>query len=688
MAHASLRFASDILRRLGEELNPNADQGIVELAKNSYDADALTCTITLHDVTSPGGTIIVSDDGDGMTGEDIRDGWLVLGRSRKDVTQRTARGRIPAGNKGLGRLAALRLGSEVSLRTRPASEPTRSYRLEIDWEDFDEEHLVEDVELEIQRRRRPPGAANGTELTIGGLRQPLGRMDVKRLARSLILLADPFSDDPEGFRPVLEAPEYEDLAALVSRRYFDDADYHLIAEIDEEGLASGRVVDWRGNELFVADHAELRRKRADERFSLPPVTFDLWAFVLTREAFAPRAVSVSEVREWLGQFGGVHLYINGLRVAPYGNPGNDWLDMNVRRARSPEERPSTNTALGRIAITDEEGALAQKTDRSGLIEDEQFLQLRTFASEALDWMARRRMEVAERRRAAERSASESDTSQTRQSVQEQIEELPTEHRAAMQRSFRRYDKARDRREATLSKELQLYRTLATAGITAATFAHESAGNPLKIITQATRAIERRGKQALDGDYAKKFGAPVDALRNATQTLGVLSSVTLGLVSSERRRPGRVELHPVIRRTVRTFQPFTEGRDVEVELRLSGRSPYLRATEAAIESIVANLLNNALAAFEQADTPQRRIEITSEILDSTFVLTVADNGPGIEGIELKDIWLPGESGREGTGLGLTIVRDAITDLGGSVEAVAHGDLGGAEFSIELPILGVR
>jgi signal transduction histidine kinase len=687
VAQASLRFASDILRRLGEELNPSPDQGIVELAKNSYDADATRCRIGLHDVGAPGGTITITDDGVGMTVDDVRDGWLVLGRSRKDIAHRTAKGRVPAGSKGLGRLAALRLGRQVTVTTRPIADPRHTIELSIDWDAFEGADLVEDVELEITQTPRPANAGNGTRVTISDVHRPLGRMDVKRLARALILLADPFADDPQAFVPILEAPEYEDLSKLVSRRYFEDAEFHLVAGIDDVGRASARVLDWRGEELFSADHRELRRKRADETFDLPPVTFDLWAFSLTGTAFATRSVSLSEVREWLDQFGGVHLYVNGLRVAPYGNQGNDWLDMNLSRARNPEERPSTNTALGRIAVDDELGVLSQKTDRSGLIEDEHFDQLREFAREALDFMARRRLELAEQRRRATRSETKTKTSESRSEVRRQIEALPPEVAEPLQASFTQYDRTRDKREETLSKELQLYRTLATAGITAATFAHESAGNPLKVITQATSAIERRGRKALNGDFAEKLGDPVASLRRATETLGVLSSVTLGLVSSDRRRPGRVDLHKVIRRTVKTFRPFTDGRTVAVDLDLVAGAPYLRATEAAIESVLANLLNNALAAFERGDTAEREIAISSGVTDSTFQLTVADNGPGIEGIRLRDIWLPGQSLNDGTGLGLTIVRDAVTDLGGSVRAKAHGALGGAEFEIELPILGV-
>ena len=52
----------DILRRLGEELVPNIDQGIIELVRNAYDADATKCIVTLSNVRHPGGRIRIEDD--------------------------------------------------------------------------------------------------------------------------------------------------------------------------------------------------------------------------------------------------------------------------------------------------------------------------------------------------------------------------------------------------------------------------------------------------------------------------------------------------------------------------------------------------------------------------------------------------------------------------------------------------
>src|SRR5690242_5518295 len=113
METGHFRFSSDILRRLGEELNPSVEHGIVELAKNAYDADATEFIVTMENAETAGGRLIVTDNGDGMNLNDIKNGWLVIGQSRKGGLKRTPAGRIPAGYKGLGRLAALRLGSRA-----------------------------------------------------------------------------------------------------------------------------------------------------------------------------------------------------------------------------------------------------------------------------------------------------------------------------------------------------------------------------------------------------------------------------------------------------------------------------------------------------------------------------------------------------------------------------------------------
>ena len=657
---ARIRFSTQIIKRLGEELNPSVDQSILELVKNSYDADALNCTVVLDNITEIGGSIKITDDGKGMSDTEIINGWLVLGESTKSITKKTGLGRIPAGSKGLGRLAALRMGHVAILKSTPKMRSPSTYDLNINWDKFDQAKLVDDVILNVEGKSKIQSTPFGTTIEIKELKHKIGIREVKKIARGLILLADPFDDDPNAFKPVLKTKEFQEMEELVSKRYFDEAEYHLVAKVDAKGQGEATVQDYRGNILYKTNHKQLAEKRKGDKYDCPPVSFDIWAFILNATTFQTRATSVSEIQEWLAEVGGVHLYENGLRVNPYGNPGNDWLDMNLARTRSPEERPSTNTSIGIVRVRDSKGLLSQKTDRSGFIENDVFHEIRAFCQDALDWMAKRRLESAEVKRRAERQKTASQSENIKVVVADAIKKLPSAKRKSFELAFAKYDKARNEEVKSLKNEVQLYRTLSTAGITTATFSHESNGNPIKVITQAISAIDRRIKKRFENHYSQ-FEEPINSITKSVDALKVLAGATLKLLAHEKRRTGRVEVNIVIKNIVKTFKPFLEGRDIEITTDLANANPYLRATEASVESIITNLLNNSINALENINV-QRKILIKSIIQENILSVSVADNGPGIVGIALKNIWLPGyTTNPNGTGLGLTIVRDATFDL---------------------------
>jgi len=703
MSHANLRFSTDILRRLGEELNQSFDQGILELVKNAYDANARECVIELIDTHELGGTVRVSDDGDGMTREQIEDGWLLLGRSSKSIQEPTRLGRLPAGNKGLGRLAALRMGDTATLLTRPLGAPQDEFQLEIAWQDFDAAEAVDEVILNIQHARRQPKVEQGTSITISGLGSRLKRSDVKSLARATLLLADPFADNPLGFQPVLRAPEFQDLEKLVQGRYFDDAEFHLVAQINVDGQAQARVEDWKGNTLFSADHQELRRKLGEAPYSCPPSRFDLWVFILDGKTFSSRATTSSEVKTWLREFGGVHLYVRGLRVAPYGNPGDDWLGINLRRVQSPEFRPGTNSSIGRISLEDTEEKLLPKTDRTGIVEGEAFQELRLFATDALEWLGRRRRDEGEKRRATQRGDTAQKMEQARTRLQEAVRTLtavpsvPPQAKKEFETSLKSYSAESERDAQNMRREVQLYRTLSTAGIAQAVLAHE-AKHPMEVIHDSAQTVEKRGRKLLKEKY-KDLEDPVERIMRQARMMSAYGNVTLKLVERGKRRSGKVEVHKAIQHILKMLEPLLQKSEVQVDTTFAPGSPYLRTSEAALESVVANLLVNSLKAFQEAQIAERRIFIQTEITSATLTdqvltLQVTDSGPGLQGIDVQDVWIAGETTYpDGTGLGLAIVRDTVRDLGGRVEARVSGSktvgadtLSGAQFTVYLPILG--
>lgn len=684
---ATFRFAPDILRRLGEELNPSLEHGVIELVKNSRDADARECEVQLSDVMAPGGAIFVNDDGDGMTADELVESFLLLGRSSKVDREVTRRGRVLTGSKGLGRLAALRAGKLAVIQTRPLSEPDLEHRIALRWSDFDDVQAVEDVEIDIETVSRAPGSVTGTDISILGLTGRLGRREVKRLARQLLLLSDPFGDDPSDFRTKLATQEFDDLEALVRKKYFDSAEYRLEVHVGSDGLAAATVADWRGEPLYEADHSMLRGGQ-DEPYRCPPARFELWAFILNKQTFDGRNATLGEVREWLTEFGGVMLYVNGIRVPPYGDPGNDWLRLDLRRVQSPELRPSTNTSIGRVRVENDGGAFVEKTDRSGVIENPPFADLRQMATDALEWMARERMKAREARRQQQRARTVPKEQRLRKKVEKKLNRLAAETPSGAEAKtlFESYADAQEQAQQTMREEVQLYRTLSTAGIAAATFAHEYAAGPLKVIRRSVAALRRR----LKGEFNPlplTIAEPIGLVESSTTTLGTFTDGTLSLVDRDKRRVERIEVHKVISQVSDAYMPFVAEREASLELNLCDTNPYLRSSEAAIESIVVNLLTNALNAVSESKESSRTIRMTTDCSDDFLVLTVSDNGPGVLHFSTDDIWLPGVTSRPGgSGLGLTIVKDTVIDLGGTVSATANGPLGGAAFEITLPILG--
>ncbi|MEV0177722.1 ATP-binding protein [Streptomyces sp. NPDC050625] len=677
---------------MGEELVPHPDLGVIELVRNAYDADAPTCSIELHAVELPGGRIVVSDTGDGMTVDEIIHGWLLLGKSSKTEAKLTRKGRRKVGEKGLGRLAALRLGRYVTLITRPRKTPGVQHVLRIDWHSFDVVSAVEDVELSITTM--PTDEKPGTKIEIDELSTEFRDRDVERLARALVLLTGPFPG-PSDFRVDLNAPEFQKLASIVHQSFFDDAEYRIVAELNDDGRASATLYDWTNEPIARGGHTEVSSagsERGDSplAYFAPAAQFELWAFVLNANAFTVRGSKhkVADVRGWLKSVGGVHLYHRNLRVHPYGDEGHDWLDMNLRRVRSPELRPGTNTSVGRISVIDEEQRLTPKTDRTGFLETPEFVELARFGRNVLDWAAKELLRRRERDKGKKQQEAGDRVQNALGKLQDTVNRLPPHQRRDVLEATNLLRSAFDERVRAVEDELLLYRTLSTVGTTTAVFAHETK-QPVDLIDQASAVIARRAARLLQDAYTEQLSEPVETVQRAADSLRTYADIPLRLLHRRKRRAKVVDVNEVATDIVGLFGPHLEGARIQVELQLVDGGAPVKATVASIEAILANLLANATYVFTQphaSGAAQRLIVVRTEVTPDAVLITVMDNGPGIDTakLPLDDIWLPGATTREdGTGLGLTIVKDATRDLKGEVFAKAIGEYGGAEFNIELP-----
>ena len=169
-----------VVKRLGEELISDEVSAIMELVKNSYDADAAWVKITINtkdavpaDMVYAGttGYITLEDNGDGMTYQDITDKWLMISfsdkRNMKALKLTTPKGRVPLGDKGVGRLSTQRLGQKLELIS--GVEGSKEWQhLAFDWNDFESSTPLTKVRLEHSITEKP-AKKKGTQLVISKL---------------------------------------------------------------------------------------------------------------------------------------------------------------------------------------------------------------------------------------------------------------------------------------------------------------------------------------------------------------------------------------------------------------------------------------------------------------------------------------------------------------------------------------
>jgi hypothetical protein len=115
-----LKFDPQTIRHLGLKMYSTLPPAIAELISNAYDADASEVLIKLEEENDSPKKILIIDDGDGLSYDEINDKFLVIGRNRRldegDQPSKKYK-RKPTGKKGLGKLALFGLANTITIKT-------------------------------------------------------------------------------------------------------------------------------------------------------------------------------------------------------------------------------------------------------------------------------------------------------------------------------------------------------------------------------------------------------------------------------------------------------------------------------------------------------------------------------------------------------------------------------------------
>ncbi len=237
---------------IGQENFANAEGAIVELVKNTYDADARNCIIVIenHDEYSESPSIYIIDNGTGMTDKIIEGHWMTIGTDDKLKNYESTKGRIKTGSKGIGRFALNRLGLITEMFT-VSQKSNKGYIWKVDWRDFDKvgatitdikAELTEEPDLDlvneihnqfsnitdIEKLLSKYQFKYGTIIKVSSLNDRWDENSIKKLFDNLEILVPP-KEQPE-FDIHLFSTSDHDGFGLVNSAYYDDYDYKLEAK--------------------------------------------------------------------------------------------------------------------------------------------------------------------------------------------------------------------------------------------------------------------------------------------------------------------------------------------------------------------------------------------------------------------------------------------------------------------------
>lgn len=362
---AKFTVDTHIFRELGELLVGRDSTALIELIKNSYDADATEIVVYGEALDDPRrGFITITDNGVGMTEAEFVNGFLRVASRLKEEGPRTSKrlGRRYTGAKGIGRLAAHKLARLIQVHSIAwnDSQAIDQQALDaiIDWDEIEKhqtlDELKDDVVL-IESSRVSRNAKHGTQIKLERLRKRwttserghfLQEVDTFDPPKALINLPNGLLKKPALFEePVIRDSLKNDVGVQIklegefarSEDFWVSLAHASNWVIEINALKTGKVrygitptrATQKDNPLAEASV-----------FTIEHPTPDTGPFFQARIFVREGALSDRQIREWAARASGIRVFLEGFRVLPYGEPRNDWLGIDADYARRQRTFPS------------------------------------------------------------------------------------------------------------------------------------------------------------------------------------------------------------------------------------------------------------------------------------------------------------------------------------------------------------
>lgn len=693
-----------LLPQLGDMLIKSEDVAFLELIKNSYDADADNVTVVMDKITNPDeGVIMIEDDGIGMNADLIVNVWLELASNYKTEkvinSELTPKGRLPIGEKGIGRLGVHKLGNKIQLISKKKNE--KEVHVNIDWKEFENGDYLEDVPIKVIEKNTPEyftTKESGTYIMVTDFNKKAKweKSKFREIQRVITSFTSPFEETNESFKAsidILDHPDWlkdivtwEDIknhsiitfdieieGDQITSFYYNYQPFSVFEKAKERTIKYGDFTNEETNEteffedkLVLANKTILEDTKKSEPIDISGLgTIKFKGYIFNLEAFVIKD-TVSDkkgLKKYLNENSGIKVYrgtepnknnkTSYVRVYNYGEPGNDWLGLNLKRINFPSSI-SNNLIVGGVFLDREKTKdLKEKTDRQGFIEDENYDKFKDAISHCISLIDifRRSDTKALRDLYGPKGGDEpvmSNINKLRDLVNEKI----------------KYDKPLNIAINKYIDEIETsYSTIQTNLLKSA-----GAGLSLGIVLHEVEKIIKEILQIIKNDESNNVG---DLVRRLSKLVKGYAEI---FKTSNRNN---IELYKVIDDSLFSVEFRLKAHEVEVIKEYKDSDLKVNLSKGLIEGVIINLIDNSIYWLEIAKREHKSIQTKKIFInvietDKNIHLIIADNGTGFL-LNTDEITQPFISAKKsGMGLGLHIANEIMLSHKGKIDFPSFRD----------------
>ncbi len=730
-----------LLTMLGDQLIKNELIALIELIKNSYDADASWVKVSFIDFTEdyslkPSSKIIIEDDGCGMNAEILRKHWLNPATpdklKRKKTDPKTPKGRVMQGEKGIGRFAIFKLGKKISIITRRQLQDemgrfldegeTVENMLTYDFSKYDNDFLLENGEekelfleqLEVDLTQNTPISIVEKKILLGTTlrtRKPYGTVieitDLK--TRWTSERVDRIQRDIGKLQPIFATEDvvdfnvwfYKDTALLEPRDSYKTIINNCLENKSVLKVTDGHFscgsntftfklngqpmkLSFQDQDIFglaqFKRFKELEEKK--ETLECGSFNFEFYIFDLNVDSENPSKYYLSKEEKGIIKEHRIYLYRDNVRVMPYGDPEDDWLGIDMARGTvRADEYLSNDQVVGCVYISQKENAnLKDKTNREGLIEEGRALEDFIGVLRLILRYLRKKpfaQYLIDKQRKKETDLIKN--GRPNELIESAKKQFGNDEKAMA--FLRTFESSYTKEKRILEDRIKKTENLAAVGLSIETASHD-------VMLLLGKAVEQQ--EALIKELMLGYEVDRDELiSRLTLIRGTISMIQTQmkdvqlLFPSTKAKTKNIDVRSIIEKVHNLYKRALKENSIEVEYDVSTQPVIAKTTDAVLLQVFINLFDNALYWLKSIDS-ERKIMITIDGSQNRIIFS--DSGPGVNADDIDYIFEAFYSGKgeEGRGLGLYIARQLLDRYDYSIDLAEFSKdkrLRGANFVLE-------